>query len=58
MMKFILISFFIVNSCSYPEIIREELIYENDFEEKVLENIDGGGISIFNNTKVRVIKYK
>jgi hypothetical protein len=57
-MKFILISFFIVNSCSYPEIIREELIYENDFEEKVLENIDGGGISIFNNTKVRVIKYK
>ena len=52
MRKFIIISFFIINSCSYPEIIRDELIYENDFEEEVLENIDGGGISIFNNTKV------
>ena len=52
MKKFILIMLTVINSCSYPEIIRDELIYENDFENGVLDEIDGGGISSFNNTKV------
>lgn len=51
-MKKYLILFIIVNSCSYPEMIRNELIYENDFENFNLENIDGGDIFQFNNTKV------
>ena len=36
----------IINSCSYPEMIRNELIYENDFENLDLKSIDGGDISI------------
>ena len=28
----LLIFFLILNSCNYPEIARDELIYENDFE--------------------------
>tara|TARA_B100001758_G_scaffold232133_1_gene229212 strand:- start:401 stop:1087 length:687 start_codon:yes stop_codon:yes gene_type:complete len=51
MKKLILILFF-VNSCSYPELDRDELVYNNDFESENLENIDGGGISLFNNSKV------
>ena len=43
---------FIINSCSYPEIIRNELIYENDFESLDFNSIDGGGIISFNNTNV------
>ncbi len=39
-------------SCSYPEIIRDELVYENDFENDNLSNIDGGVIENFNGTKV------
>ena len=41
-----------INSCSYPEMIRNELIYENDFEEYNLDNIDGGSTMQFNNTIV------
>lgn len=41
-----------INSCSYPELSRDEVIYSNDFESQNLEKIDGGGISIFNNTNV------
>ncbi len=41
-----------MNSCSYPELIRDELIYNNDFEDNILDKIDGGGISIFNDTQV------
>tara|TARA_B100001057_G_C22863735_1_gene955660 strand:- start:2228 stop:2917 length:690 start_codon:yes stop_codon:yes gene_type:complete len=52
MKKRFFIIIFIINSCSYPEIIRDELIYENDFESNILDKIDGGGISTFNNTKV------
>ncbi len=48
----ILILLFIIDSCSYPEIIRDELIYENDFENNDLSEIDGGGFSKFNNTTV------
>ncbi len=42
----------IINSCSYPEMIRNELIYENTFENNSLEKIEGGGLSEFNNTTV------
>ena len=48
----ILVLFFLINSCSYPEISRDELIYENDFETNDLNEIDGGGFSVFNNTRV------
>ena len=41
-----------INSCSYPELVKDELVYENDFEEMNLANIDGGGFSIFNNSVV------
>ena len=49
---FIFIVVFVVDSCSYPEMIRNELIYENDFEHSDLNKIDGGGLSSFNNTTV------
>ena len=48
----IFILFFLINSCTYPEIIRDELIYDNDFENNDLSKIDGGGFSSFNNTTV------
>tara|TARA_B100001175_G_scaffold239474_1_gene205747 strand:- start:4136 stop:4822 length:687 start_codon:yes stop_codon:yes gene_type:complete len=51
-MKKILVIAFFINSCSYPEIVRDELIYENDFESEQLINIDGGGISFFDDSKV------
>ena len=31
---------------------RNELIYENTFEDNILSKIDGGGISFFNNSNV------
>lgn len=43
---------FLLNSCSYPEMVRNELVYENDFESSDLNSIDGGGIMSFNNTNV------
>ena len=49
-MKKILVIAFLINSCSYPEIVRDELIYENDFESEQLINIDGGGISFFDDS--------
>ena len=52
MKKFILVILITINSCSYPEMIRNELIYFNDFEDKLLSNIDGGDIISFNNTSV------
>ena len=48
----ILIIVLFINSCSYPEIIRDELVYDNDFETKSLLNIDGGGFKNFNNSTV------
>ena len=47
-----LIFFLILNSCNYPEIVRDELIYENDFENENFKEIDGNVISFFNNTNV------
>ena len=48
----VLVVFVLVDSCSYPEISRNELIYDNDFESGNLTEIDGKAISTFNNTKV------
>ena len=39
---FIFILAFVIDSCSYPEMIRNELVYENDFEGSDLNSIDGG----------------
>ena len=51
--NFILICIFgLINSCSYPEIVRDEIVYENNFESNNLKNISGGGISFFNETNV------
>ncbi len=47
---FILIMF--LSSCSYPELTLDELVYENDFENSQLTNIDGGSISIYNDSNV------
>ncbi len=52
MKKYLILFFLIINSCSYPEMSRNELIYENDFEEKLLNKIDGGGFMEFNDTTV------
>ncbi len=53
MKKLVLLIFcVIINSCSYPEMIRNEVVYENNFEEENLENIDGGGFIEFNNSTV------
>ena len=46
------ILFFLIDSCSYPEISRDELVYENDFEANELNNINGGGISLYDNNNV------
>ena len=45
----IVLSFY---TCSYPEISSDILVYENSFEYDDLSNIDGGGLSTFNNTTV------
>lgn len=52
MKKILLLLIFIINSCSYPEMIRNELIYDNDFENNDLENIDGGDIFRYNNSNI------
>ena len=51
-MKKFFFLFFVINSCTYPEMIRNELVYENDFENQILNKIDGGEIIEFNNTNV------
>ena len=42
----------LINSCSYPELKRDELVYENNFEDSILNNISGGSISSYNGTNV------
>ena len=44
--------FFIINSCDYPVLESDEVIYENDFETENLNKIDGGNIFEFNNNNV------
>ncbi len=48
----ILFNMIFFNSCSYPELSRDELIYSNNFEDNKLDEIDGGVISEYNNNKV------
>ena len=50
--QILVIFLIIINSCSYPEMVRNELIYENNFESNKTTNIDGAQISYFNNTNV------
>ncbi len=44
--------FISINSSSYPEISRDVLIYDNDFESENFSEIDGKATSTFNNTTV------
>jgi hypothetical protein len=49
----ILFLFTVFVSCSYPEMVRNEIIYENSFEEGLdLSAIDGYSTMKFNNTTV------
>ena len=48
----IMIFTLIILSCEYPEMVRDELVYQNDFESGILKDIDGGGISFYNDTNV------
>jgi hypothetical protein len=48
----LIILFFLINSCSYPEISRDKLIYYNDFESGNFTEIDGKATFTFNNTTV------
>ena len=50
--KILLIFFLFVNSCSYPKISSDKLVYDNNFESEDLSEIDGGYISKFNNSNV------
>lgn len=51
-MKRFVILLFIINSCAYPEMSRDELIYNNDFEGDDFTEIDGKATSTFNNNTV------
>ena len=51
-MKKIILFFFIINSCSYPKMVSDEIIFFNDFEADNLTNINGGLISTYNESKV------
>ena len=50
-MKKIILVFCLIFSC-LPQMIRNELVYENDFESDSLTNIDGGATMRFNGTQV------
>jgi hypothetical protein len=39
-------------SCEYPKISTDEIIYNNDFENFDMSNIDGGSITNFNKSRV------
>lgn len=49
---FLLTILFFINSCNYPKLLRDELIYENDFESENFPEIDGKVLSTYNNTTV------
>jgi len=48
----VILLLFIINSCSYPKLSKDELVYENNFENGNLIKIDGGTIKSYNNTNV------
>ena len=52
MTRFLILFLFIINSCAYPKLSSDELVYENNFEDENLTEIDGATISLYNNTKV------
>ena len=52
MKKYLIIIIIIINSCSYPELILNQVVYFNDFENNDLENISGGVINKFNESNV------
>ena len=51
-MRIVLLIVLLINSCSYPEMTRNEVVYENNFENNDLNNIDGGSLFSFNGTTV------
>ena len=50
--KKIFLIIFLINSCDYPELSRDELVYNNDFEGNKFEEIDGLITSFFNGSTV------
>ena len=52
MKKIFFIILLLLINCDYPELISDEIIFENDFETNNLENIDGANIINFNNSNV------
>ena len=38
--KILLVFFLLINSCNYPEISRDELIFNNNFESEDLSEIE------------------
>lgn len=52
MKKIFFIILLLIINCDYPELISDEIIFENDFETANLKNIDGANIINFNNSNV------
>ena len=54
MNKFIkvLIILISINSCDYPELVFDEIVFEDDFETNLKSSYDGYKVSDFNNSKV------
>ncbi len=50
-LKYVII-FLIFSTCSTPEIYSDRLIFNNNFEDGNLDNIDGGFISFYNDQNV------
>ena len=50
--KLFLLLVILMSSCEYPEIEIDKLVYDNNFEDKSLENITGGDIKNYNNNFV------
>ena len=51
-MKKIFLLFVIINSCTYPEMSRDEIVFKDDFENSELQNIYGGNIINYNDTNL------
>ena len=51
-MKKIILFLFFINSCTYPEMVRDEVIFEDNFESSVSDKISGGVIEDYNSSKV------
>ena len=48
----LILFFLLIISCEYPKLTSDIIIYENNFENNNLDNIEGGLINSFNGTKV------